>query len=375
MENNYDILKIHEGATRKEIQEAFRKLALQHHSDRGGDVEEFKRIKQAYEDLKQGKKYPDSDEEKKLKSRVYSGDDEAETRRRNMILAREISREMRLAQEWSAAHQRANTTGSRLFGSRSLGEMEFEYMANGVLSIKGNIMAGSLTHSGPITMQGNVNSPSFSDEDITEIILTHGDFKFLNPLKNKYRIENGSRITTMNGNIIVGNVFGRKVQVQDPDGRVGLYVTVEHRTRLSSPYGKIIVENVINTVDLDADTIIALNLEDDVRVRGREIFIYGNKMTYDVRLELREGGKIIFFEKNSVLGLSDDATITLDNGKRFVLHDLKTKKISDLPAKLLPDHTPSDTMVGKGFAITYDMLDGLGRRSEKSSGWRSRLGL
>ena len=52
IENNYQILGVHEGATRKEIQDAFRKLALEHHSDRGGDIEKFKKIKQAYDDLK-----------------------------------------------------------------------------------------------------------------------------------------------------------------------------------------------------------------------------------------------------------------------------------------------------------------------------------
>ncbi len=38
VENNYQILGVHEGATKKEIRDAFRKLALEHHSDRGGDV-------------------------------------------------------------------------------------------------------------------------------------------------------------------------------------------------------------------------------------------------------------------------------------------------------------------------------------------------
>ena len=60
VESNYDILGISDGASQKEIRSAFRKLALEHHSDRGGDDEKFKRIKLAFEDLKQGKKYSDS---------------------------------------------------------------------------------------------------------------------------------------------------------------------------------------------------------------------------------------------------------------------------------------------------------------------------
>ena len=378
VENNYDILGTHEGATKKEIQEAFRKLALLHHSDRGGNVEQFKKIKQAYEDLKQGKKYPDSDSEKQRKSRVYSGDDEEDVRRRNKILAKELTREMKLAEEWSAALNRSNTTGSRLFGSKTLGEIEFERKANGALSIKGNIMAGNLTYDGPITMQGNITSPSFSEENITNITLKKGDFKFVNPLENKYKIDNGSRIIAENGNIVVGNVFGRKDQVQDPDGKVGLYLTVEHRTYLYSPNGKIIIENAVNTVNLDGLSIMVLNMEDDVRIKGKEILIYGNKITHDVEIELKKDGIIRFFDKHSVLGFSDDAIIKLENGKTFRLHDLKVRKIDDVPEEFLENKESfekDDTMVGKGFIITYEMLDNFEKKAEKksNSSWGSKF--
>ena len=72
VESNYDILGIVEGSTEKEIRDAFRRLALQYHSDRGGENEQFIKIKQAYEDLKIGKKYPETDIEKIRNSRVYS---------------------------------------------------------------------------------------------------------------------------------------------------------------------------------------------------------------------------------------------------------------------------------------------------------------
>ncbi len=58
--SNYEILGIPENASRNEIRSAFRSLALKHHADRGGQDEEFIIIKQAFEDLKVGKKYPDS---------------------------------------------------------------------------------------------------------------------------------------------------------------------------------------------------------------------------------------------------------------------------------------------------------------------------
>jgi len=223
VENNYDILGIVEGSTEQEIRNAFRRLALKYHSDRGGENDQFIKIKQAYEDLKIGKKYPETDLEKIRKSRVYSSDSEENIRRKNQILGQELSKEMQIAEEWASDLIRTNLTGTRLFGSKTLGEIELERKANGTLSIKGNFMAGSLTYDGSIIMQGNVTSPSWTEEFRTHIHLLKGDFKFINPLENKYKIENGAKIIVDNGNVIVGNVFGRKYKIEDLEGRVGIY--------------------------------------------------------------------------------------------------------------------------------------------------------
>lgn len=379
VENNYDILGITEGSTEREIRDAFRRLALQFHSDRGGENEQFIKIKQAYEDLKIGKKYPETDLEKLQNARVYSGESEENIKRKNQILGQQLSKEMQTAEEWSAALNRSNSTASRLFGSKTLGEIELERKANGALSIKGNFMAGSLKYDGPIIMQGNITSPSWTEEFRTLIHLTNGDFKFINPLENKYRIENGAEIIVDNGNVVVGNIFGRKFKVSDSEGRVGVYQTQEHRTHIMAPKGKIIAENVVNTVSLDADCIIALNLEDDVRINGREILIYGGKITYDTVIELKKDGFIRFFENFSIQGLSNDAIIKLENGKEISLVDIKTKKIRDLADEFVPnknDYGKDATMVGNGFTITYEMLDNLSKKPSKSqkSGWASRFG-
>ncbi len=377
MESNFEILGISNNSTQHEIREAFRKLALMHHSDRGGEDEQFKKIKQAYEDLKLGKKYPDTDEEQKRKSRVYSGDSDDDIIKKNRLLAEEISRDMKNAEEWIAALSRSNSSDTRLFGSKTLGEIEFERKTSGAVSIRGNYMAGRLTYDGPILMQGNVTSPSWSPEHSTVIRLTRGDFKMVNPIDNKYKVENGSKIVVDDGDIVIGNAFGRKDRIQDPGGRVGLYNTREHRTELNAPNGKVIIENAVNTVSINGDTVIALNLEDDVKLRGREILIYGSKVTYDVEIELAKNGTLRFFEGFSVQGLSDDCFIKLDNGKSIRMYDIKTKRIRDLPREFVPNSGSfgrDDTMVGKGFTITYDMLDGLARPASKSGGWASRLG-
>ncbi|PJB98416.1 MAG: molecular chaperone DnaJ, partial [Nitrosopumilales archaeon CG_4_9_14_0_8_um_filter_34_10] len=325
-----------------------------------------------------GKKYPETDLEKIRNSRVYSGDSEEDIRRKNQILGQELSKEMKSAEEWAAGLNRTNSTATRLFGSKTLGEIELERKANGTLSIKGNFMAGNLTYDGPIIMQGNITSPSWTEEFRTNIHLTKGDFKFINPLENKYKIENGSRIIVDNGNIVVGNIFGRKYKIQDSEGRVGIFQTQEQRTYISAPKGKIIAENIINTVFLDADVIMILNMEDDVQISAREILFYGSKITYDSIINLKKDGTIRFFENFSIQSLSNDAIIKLENGKEIRLFDIKTKKIRDLADEFVPNKNEYDkdaTMVGNGFTITYEMLNNLSKKSTKTQngGWNSKL--
>ena len=286
---------------------------------------------------------------------------------------------MKIAEEWASSLNRLDATGRRLFGSKTLGELEFERKANGTLFVRGNYKAGNLTYDGPIIMQGNITSPSWSKDHKTNIRVTKGDFKFVNPLDNKYKIENGAKITADKGDIVVGNVFGKKDQVQDPSGKIGLYTIKEHRTQLIALKGKIVVENVANTVLLDSDSVIALNLEDDVKIKAKEILIYGHKVTYDVEIELKQDGMIRFFENFSIQGLSDDAIIKLENGKIFWLHELKTKRIKDLPEDLVSDKNnfgKDDTIVGNGFKITYKLLDNLDKKQprKKITGWNLKLG-
>ena len=124
--SNYDILGIPEGASRNEIRSAFRSLALKHHADRGGQDEEFIIIKQAFEDLKVGKKYPDSLDEKKRKSKFFWGTDEEERLCHNTLLSNDIAQEIKVGQEWIDALERTDGTGVRLFGSKELGQIELE---------------------------------------------------------------------------------------------------------------------------------------------------------------------------------------------------------------------------------------------------------
>jgi DnaJ family protein A protein 2 len=52
----YDLLGVPQTATFDEIKKAFRKLALKHHPDRGGDKEKFQELNMAYETLTDPKK-------------------------------------------------------------------------------------------------------------------------------------------------------------------------------------------------------------------------------------------------------------------------------------------------------------------------------
>ena len=50
----YDTLGVQQGATKDELKKAFKKLAIQHHPDKGGEAETFKEISHAYADLELG---------------------------------------------------------------------------------------------------------------------------------------------------------------------------------------------------------------------------------------------------------------------------------------------------------------------------------
>lgn len=54
--NFYEVLGVKKDATHDEIKKAYKRLAMKHHPDRGGDTEKFAKITEAYEVLKDPKK-------------------------------------------------------------------------------------------------------------------------------------------------------------------------------------------------------------------------------------------------------------------------------------------------------------------------------
>ena len=359
VESNYEILKIHDGATKKEIRMAYRNLVLQFHSDRGGDDEKFKKIKQAYEDLQIGKKYPDTMDERRKKAKFYSGDSDSDKRRKNILLSQDLSKEMKFAQEWASALNRADTTGVKLFGSNELGQMEFERKATKTLAIKGKFWAGHFKYDNSVIMWGSITSPYFSpyEKHKTHIHITSGSFQLVDSIQNKFDIDGGAKITVDNGDIEVGDIRGKRILVQDPQGRVGMSVTKEHFSVLKATNGKLVTGNVRDTVKLDADTVVVLNLIDNVKITGRNVLVYGSKVTYDVEFFLKASGKIRFYDQGSGFDISDDATIQLENGKRIKIRDLKHAN-----------------MISKGGKdVTYEYLDSRDKGHSKTGVFETKL--
>ena len=357
-ENNYDILGVPSGASKTQIRIAFRELALKHHSDRGGHDEYFIKIKLAFEDLKSGKKFPDSPEEREKKSKFFWGTDEEEKKRKNTLLSNDVAQEMSVAQEWLDALRRTETTGQRLFGSKELGEIEIERKPSKAIAIKGKFWAGSLVHDSDVFMWGSITNPYFSDinKSKTHIHLTNGTFKMMEPLENGFNVENGARISVNHGDIICGNVNGIRDRIPDPDGRVGMSVEREHFSYLLAPNGKIIAGDVRETVSVEGDEIAVLNLVDNVKLKGRKIQVFGTKVSYDVFIELKKGGVLRFFDRGSGFDISDDAILKLESGKEFFLDELKNKKLIGFG----------------GQDMTYDFLENLDNRTQ-TSGWSSKL--
>ena len=59
--NYYDVLGVPTDASEDAIKKAFRKLASQHHPDKGGDTTKFQQIQEAYETLSDGNKRQEYD--------------------------------------------------------------------------------------------------------------------------------------------------------------------------------------------------------------------------------------------------------------------------------------------------------------------------
>ena len=71
--NYYDILGLPRGAKPQDIKTAYRKLAMEHHPDRGGDEATFQKISQAYEILSDPNRRARYDDEINLQAQFSSG--------------------------------------------------------------------------------------------------------------------------------------------------------------------------------------------------------------------------------------------------------------------------------------------------------------
>lgn len=65
MDNYYEILGVQENATQDDIKKIYRKLAMEHHPDKGGDEEKFKKISEAYDILGDENKRSQYDNQRK----------------------------------------------------------------------------------------------------------------------------------------------------------------------------------------------------------------------------------------------------------------------------------------------------------------------
>jgi len=136
-------------------------------------------------------------------------------------------------------------------------------------------------------------------------------------------------------------------------------VTREHFTELNAPNGKLVTGSIRDTVKLNADTVVVLNLVDNVKVTGKNILVYGSKVTYDVEFFLKKGGKIRFYDQGSGFDISDDATILLENGKKFKIRDIKHAQM----------------ISNGGQDVSYEYLDSIGsKKYTKTNGLNTKLG-
>jgi DnaJ family protein A protein 2 len=71
--NYYEVLDVNKNSSLQDIKKQYKKLALKHHPDRGGDPEQFKKISEAYQILSDPQKRAEYDNPSPFAANMPSG--------------------------------------------------------------------------------------------------------------------------------------------------------------------------------------------------------------------------------------------------------------------------------------------------------------
>ena len=307
MENHHEVLGVRYGADHQEIRDAFRRRALECHPDVMGGVDggEFMAARRAYE---------------ALVNPVVGREDEA---------AR-LHAEMRRAAEWCA--------DPSSFGTADFGGATFEKYG-GSVRIAGRLRAGRLEFGGRVTVYGDVSSPPWGGPHGTAL--------------------RGGEGVDIRGSVLNGaEVRGRDVFAVDVSGlrrvekdavRVGVGWDASLHARIGAD-GVAVLRHCAGPARVRGDTVDVWDVRDGCVLEGRRVVVRGSTVTHDCTIRVSES---LTFTTDRMLGLSDDCTISWDDGGGEVnLGRLKTYKVDRLPGF---DGT-TGTMVGNGFVMTVRML-------------------
>lgn len=300
METPHAVLGVSHGAARTEIRAAFRKRVLECHPDAGGSDAEFRRVREAYEELT---------------ITPETREDEAER----------IYREMERATEWAR-----HSSGTAGFGN-------IELVKHGrSVKIVGRMKAGRFRFDGRIISYGDVSSPPWG----AHRTVLSGD-----TIHIEGNLLNGA--TVRGRSILAVDVFGLKRAVKDPV-RVGVVRNAPLRTRIVAG-DNAVLRNCHGPADIRGGLIDVCDVRDGCAIEARRAIIRGSTVTHDCMIDVSES---LSFTTTDVLGLSDDCTVSWPGGK-IRLGRLKPYRISRLPGH----GGAHGTMVGNGFVITVPMLE------------------
>lgn len=288
----HQILDIDSNASKSEIKKAYRKKAIQLHPDRGGKMEDFIKLKEAY-DFAINKIDKVTKEIEEVKERIKMEEQEA-------ISMAKITKEI---QKWCIEQESGTKQFSDIIECKK---------NNTDLRFIGAFLAGELSFRGDISIFGDVSSPLMA---LYKTVISGKNILIEGDISNGARI-NGKTITTNN---VIG-LFKHQIDATQDDTNKDLPLNT-----ILSAKESIDLNECSGHVILSAKNIQVYDIKNGAKLIADNIIITGDIITSDCKIHARKTLRII---ANHMSQMSDVCRIIIGKYEINLSILKKLKKVS-----------------------------------------------